>query len=84
MSKQEQDSYLLIDITHNTTKAILIQDQIITAIARTPSTVDEPTLDVTEGVTDAIKQIEQEKSINVLTGGKVKPDIKLLCSSYLD
>ena len=79
MSKKE--SYLLIDIAHNTTKAILIQDQSITAIAETQTTVDEPTLDVTEGVKDAIRQIEQGKSVDVLTGEKIKPDFKLLCSS---
>jgi len=79
MSKKE--SYLLIDIAHNTTKAILIQDQSVTTIAVTQTTVDEPTLDVTEGVKDAIRKIEQGKSVDILTGEKIKPDFKLLCSS---
>ena len=81
MSKQKQDSYILVDIAHNTTKAILIQDQTLTAITKTPTTVDEPTLDVTEGVAQAIKQIEQQKSIDLLTSDKVEPEFKLLCSS---
>jgi MutL protein len=79
MSKKE--SYLLIDIAHNTTKAILIQNQSVTTIAETQTTVDEPTLDVTEGVKDAIRKIEQGKSVDILTGEKIKPDFKLLCSS---
>ena len=81
MSKQEDESYLLVDIAHNTTKAILIQDKTLTAIIKTPTTVDEPTLDVTEGVMDAIKQIQQEKFLDILTGDKVRPEFKLLCSS---
>ena len=63
MSKQEDESYLLVDITHNTTKAILRQDKTLTAITKTPTTVDEPTLDVTEGVMEAIKQIQQENMV---------------------
>ena len=81
MSKQKHDSYLLVDIDHNTTKAILVQDQTLTTITKTPTTVDEPTLDVTQGVIEAIKHIQQEKSLNLLLGETVKPEFKLLCSS---
>jgi len=81
MSKQKHDSYLLVDIDHNTTKAILVQDQTLTTITKTPTTVDEPTLDVTQGVIEVIKHIQQEKSLNLLLGETVKPEFKLLCSS---
>ncbi|MCJ7732295.1 glutamate mutase L, partial [Candidatus Bathyarchaeota archaeon] len=81
MSKEKKKTYLLVDIDHNTTKAILIQDQTITGIAKTQTTVEEPTLDVTKGVAEAINQIEKQKGLNILQGNKITPDIKLLCSS---
>ncbi len=82
MSNQEKKTkYLLVDIASNVTKAILIQDQHITEITKTKTTVDEPTLDVTVGVADAIKQIEQEKDIKLIQGDRVDPSVKLLCSS---
>ncbi|MBE0633793.1 glutamate mutase L, partial [Candidatus Bathyarchaeota archaeon] len=81
MSKEKKKTYLLVDIDHNTTKAILIQDQTITGIAKTQTTVEEPTLDVTKGVAEAITQIEKQKGLNILQDNKITPDIKLLCSS---
>jgi hypothetical protein len=81
MSKEKKKTYLLVDIDHNITRAILIQDQTITGIAKTQTTVEEPTLDVTKGVAEAINQIEKQKGLNILQGNKITPDIKLLCSS---
>jgi hypothetical protein len=78
-TKKEQ--YLLVDIAHNNTKAILIQDQQITGVAKTPTTVTEPDLDVTKGVTEAIKQLEQDKGLTLLKGDGVASNVKLLCSS---
>ncbi len=78
MSKEEK--YLLVDIAHNTTKAILIQDKKITGITDAPTTVDEPTLDVTQGVAQAVKALEQKYSTKLMKGEKIDPSVKLLCS----
>ena len=79
MSKEEK--YLLVDIAHNTTKAILIQDKQITGITNAPTTVDEPTLDVTQGVAEAVHRLEEKYSTKLMKGEKITPDVKLLCSS---
>ncbi|MCW4011916.1 MAG: glutamate mutase L [Candidatus Bathyarchaeota archaeon] len=77
MSSNKRGNYLLVDITHNDTKVILIEENKITGKSRSPTTVDEPTLDVTVGVQDAIKQIENEKNTKLAT----ENGVKLLCSS---
>ncbi len=81
MSNEKKEEYLLVDIAHNTTKAILIQDQNIKEITEASTTVDEPTLDVTKGVADAISQLENRTGKKILQGGKVVSGFKLLCSS---
>ena len=81
MSNEKKEEYLLVDIAHNTTKAILIQDQNIKEIAEAPTTVDEPTLNVTKGVADTISQLENRTGKKILQGGKVVSGFKLLCSS---
>ena len=81
MSKKEIGSYLLVDIAHNDTKAILIHDQKITGVTKTPTTVAEPDLDVTKGVSQAIRQLEQMKGVSLLKGDVVDSNVKLLCSS---
>lgn len=81
MSSEKRGKFLLVDITHNDTKAILIEENKITAKSKSPTTVDEPTLDVTRGVQDAIRQIETEKNIKLTTENGVKQGVKLLCSS---
>jgi hypothetical protein len=81
MSKPKRGGYLLVDITHNITKAIFIKDQKIVGIAKTQSTVDEPILDVTQGVIKAIKKLEEEFQLNIINGDGISSDINLLCSS---
>jgi len=81
MSSEKRGKFLLVDITHNDTKAILIEENKITAKSKSPTTVDEPTLDVTRGVQDAIRQIETAKNIKLTTKNGVKQGVKLLCSS---
>ncbi|MCB2173386.1 glutamate mutase L [archaeon] len=81
MSSEKRGKFLLVDITHNNTKAILIEENKITGKSKSPTTVDEPTLDVTRGVQDAIRQIETEKNIKLTTKNGVKQGFKLLCSS---
>jgi len=81
MSSDKRGKFLLVDITHNDTKAILIEENKITGKSKSPTTVDEPTLDVTIGVQDAIKKIESEKNIKLKTENGVTEDVKLLCSS---
>ena len=80
-TKEKKHQYLLVDIASNITKAILIQDQHITEITKSKTTVDEPTLDVTVGVLDAVKQIEKDQAVKLVQGDKVDPSVKLLCSS---
>lgn len=81
MSKSGRDTYLLVDIAHNSTKAYLIQKKNITGKAQTQTTVNEPTLDVTKGVTEALQKIEHEKRIQLLTSDGIEQGIKLICSS---
>lgn len=81
MSSEKRGKFLLVDITHNDTKAILIEENKITGKSKSPTTVDEPTLDVTRGVQDAIRQIETAKNIKITTKNGVKQSVKLLCSS---
>ena len=81
MSNEKKEAYILVDIAHNTTKAILIEDQYIKEITEASTTVDEPTLDVTKGVADAINQLEKKTGKKILLGNKVAADFKLLCSS---
>lgn len=81
MSSDKRGKFLLVDITHNDTKAILIEENKIIGKSKSPTTVDEPTLDVTIGVQDAIKKIESEKNIKLTTENGVTEDVKLLCSS---
>lgn len=81
MSKEKRGKTLLVDIAHNDTRAILIEKNRITGKSKTQTTVDEPILDVTQGVLDAIKKIETAKNIKLTTENGVTEEVKLLCSS---
>ena len=71
---------LLVDITHNETRAILIDENRIIGKSSALTTVDEPTLNVTVGVMNAIKQLESNE-IKLTTKNGVTQSVNLLCSS---
>ncbi len=71
---------LLVDITQNETRAILIDENRIIGKSSALTTVDEPTLNVTVGVMDAIKQLESNE-IKLTTKNGMTQSVKLLCSS---
>jgi len=81
----EVESYLIVDIDSQHTKAALIEragdGYRVQGTSEAPTTVDPPELDVTIGVERAIRGLGQKLGKELWTSGGPSGDHRLLCSS---
>ncbi|MFP3950677.1 MAG: glutamate mutase L [Candidatus Bathyarchaeia archaeon] len=81
----EGESYIVVDVDSDLTKAALIVKRNIKlgvkGVAEANTTIDEPELDVTIGVKEAINRLEEEVGRELWSGTGPKEGYKFLCSS---
>jgi hypothetical protein len=86
MSARDEDrSVIVVDINSKTTKAVLFKRRgdgyEVAGVGEAPTTVEAPELDVTAGVLDAIRVIEEKTGETLVRSGRPEPSVTLMCSS---
>lgn len=75
----------MVDVNSKATKAVLFKRKgdgfEVAGVGEAPTTVEAPELDVTTGVLNAIKAVEEKTGETLLRSGKPVPSVPLICSS---
>lgn len=81
----EKLSYVLVDVGVQLTKSILVEldgDQYtITSTGTSQTTVETPGKDVTEGIIESLKKIENRTGVSLFKNNRISPEHKFLFSS---
>ena len=84
-ARSENGSILVVDVNSKSTKTVLFKRKgdgfEVTGIGEAPTTVEAPELDVTTGVLNAIRMIEEKTGETLVRSGRPVSSVPLICSS---